>query len=124
MKRLIAASIIFAIVLAACVAGKLIIDRNASQIIILLQQAEQNYMDGEREQAEARCRDAQNKWADIRDVLSMYVLNDELDRIGISLNTLRASLETDDAFRVHLANSVSLLEGLRSSQKISLESIL
>jgi len=124
MKRLIAASVIFAAVLASCVAGKLVIDRSASDIIILLQEAEQNYTQGEREKAEARCLDAISRWEGVRGVLSMYVLGDEMDRISASLNVVRASLETDDAFRIHLANSISLLEGLRSSQKISLESIL
>lgn len=122
MKRLIAAGILLAAVIAAYVSGFMYITKTCDETKELVLRCEEAYNGGE---AYKHAEELNNLWDEKEKALSFFINHDRIDDIELEISSLLLYSKTEDEilFYEHIETLKMLLHQVKEDTKISVHSI-
>lgn len=122
MKRLIAAGILLAAVIAAYVSGFMYITKTCDETKELVLRCEEAYNGGE---AYKHAEELNNLWDEKEKALSFFINHDRIDDIELEISSLLLYSKTEDEilFYEHIETLKMLLHQVKEDTRISVHSI-
>ncbi len=122
MKRLIAAGILLAAVIAAYVSGFMYITKTCDETKELVLRCEEAYNGGE---AYKHAEELNNLWDEKEKALSFFINHDRIDDIELEISSLLLYSKTKDEilFYEHIETLKMLLHQVKEDTRISVHSI-
>lgn len=95
MKRLIPAGVLIVIIICVSVFGKIIVDRNCTEVSKKLTEFKKQYLTEDTEQAEKSAEELQKQWQKCEKRISPFANRELIDNITISLSRMKNSIENN-----------------------------
>ena len=122
MKRLIAAGILLAAVIAAYVSGFMYITKTCDETKELVLRCEEAYNGGE---AYKHAEELNNLWDEKEKALSFFINHDRIDDIELEISSLLLYSKTEDEilFYEHIETLKMLLHQVKEDTRVNVHSI-